>query len=153
MKKYFLFLSSILGVSLFLNSCTKPHPSGDCFMDFKVQFISKSTGECINNIDTLLAIYQTDTLFLYSKPNLGGDVNSSLFKNGVGGNCLSLKSGGIDFDKSGNPTYTYAVGKTPNFIDIIEFKYLGSSAEIRINEILQDQKGSCNEQIIVNIIK
>jgi hypothetical protein len=153
MKRYFLFLLLVLGISLFLNNCTKPHPSGDCFLDFKVQFISKYTGECINDIDSLLSIYQTDTLFLYSKPNLGGDVNSILYKNNVANNCLTLKNGEIDFDRSGNPSFTYAIGKAPNFIDIIEFKYNSPSVEIKINGVLQQQKGSCKEQIIVNIIK
>lgn len=153
MKKQFLFIPLLLTISLYnLSSCTR-EPYEDCSLSFRIDFINKKTKECYRDIDSLLAIYQTDTLYLYSKPHLGGDVSDKLFRNEVRELCLSLYGSGVDFDKSKNPTFTYTIGKAPNFIDTIEFKYKSSSAEIRINGVLQESRATCNEQIILNIIK
>ncbi len=153
MKTKKIIIPLLITVLLFnLSSCNKG-PYEDCTVNFRIDFINKNTGECYKEIDSLLSIYNTDTIYLYSKPHLGGTINDMLFENEVGDNCLSMFNSGIDFDKKVNPTIIYVIGKAPNFIDTIEFKYNGSTAEIRVNGVLQDQKAMCNEQAVLEIIK
>lgn len=155
MKKQFLFIPLLLTISLYnLSSCTR-EPYEDCDLSFRVDFINENTGECYRDIDSLLSAYGMDTLCLYANPKSWGGVKQGcLFRNEDSfRNCLSIVSRGMGFDKRKKPTFTYAIGNAPDFIDTIEFKYNGSVAEIRINGVLQESRATCNEQIILNIIK
>lgn len=154
MKRGFFLLLVTVYLAFFNASCKRHRPE-DCSLYFSVNFINKNTGECYKDIDTLLSTYGLDTLCLYSNPNSWGGVKGKcLFRrDGVPGNCISMISSGRDFDKRTNPTFIYALGKFPNFIDTIEFKYSGSSAEIRINGVLQEQKATCSGKVELNITK
>ncbi len=150
-----IIIPLLLTVLLFnLSSCTR-EPYEDCTLSFRVNFIDKNTGECYKHIDSLLLSFGLDTLCLYAKPNsLGGVKGMCMFRNDDPvGSCLYMTNGGMSFDKRKNPTFTYALGKFPNYIDTIEFKYNGSVAEIRINGVLQEQKAVCGEEAQLSIIK
>ncbi len=155
MKTKKIIIPLLLTVLLFnLSSCTR-EPYEDCTLSFRVNFINKNTGECYKDKDSLLSAWGLDTLCLYENPSLnGGDKERCLFRNAdPTGSCLYMVNSGMSFDKSRNPTFTYALGIASNLIDTIEFRYNGSSAEIRINGVLQDQKATCNEQAVLEIIK
>ena len=155
MKTKKIFIPILLAILLGnLSSCNK-EPYEDCTLSFRINFVDKNTGECYKEIDSLLSVWGLDTLCLYENPTVLGETEERcLFRNGGSvGSCLYMVNSGVSFDKRTNPTFTYAIGKSPIFLDTIEFKYNSSTTEIRINGVLQEQITTCNERIVLNISK
>lgn len=153
MKQTFLLFHIVL-LSYCLASCNKKSYE-DCRVDFKIEFINKNTGECYQNKDSLLSAYGLDTMCLYIKPKHSEEIKEyCLYRDDEDiSACIFIAYSGIDFDKTTNPTFTYFLGKSPYFLDTIEFKYNGSSAEVLINGVLQENRAICRNQIKLNIIK
>lgn len=156
MRKSELLLFIIIALVQVFCSCKRsgPEPDGDCSFYFRLNFMNQETGECYSNVDSLLKAFDLDTLFLYTQKSFGySKENYTNWKINPDNLCLFKIGGGVSFHKKDNRTLIYVLGQDPIFTDTIEFKYQGSTAEVRLNGVLQEGRASCFSEYVINIKK